>query len=85
MSGLGISSLYQAVTEGILKGSILGPLLFRIYVNDLPSHNKNLHLIMYANVTAVVISDRNDLHLKINHQKNLDDMAQVVFFKLLIT
>jgi len=49
----------QDITCGVPQGSILGPLLFLVYLNDLPNASQIISTVMFADDTNLFFSDRN--------------------------
>ena len=54
----GTFSSSKNISCGVPQGSILGPLLFLIYVNDMSAVVKN-KLLLYADDSAILVSDKN--------------------------
>ena len=52
----GCDSAFQNVSCGVPQGSILGPLLFLLYINDITNVSGILHLILFADDTSVFFS-----------------------------
>ena len=63
-----VCSEAASVSIGVAQGSILGPLLFIIYMNDLPDFVLFCHVTLYADDTVLYLASKStaDLQSKIN-------------------
>ena len=68
------------ITCGVPQGSLLGPLLFILYVNDITNASKLANLIMFADDTNLFFTNDNIVELEAKTNEELDKIS--IWFKL---
>lgn len=63
----GMSSNMESINCGVPQGSILGPLLFLFYINDIDLISKNTFIVLFADDSNIFIQG-----------KNLENMATIL-------
>ena len=66
------ASTWGTILSGVPQGSILGPLLFTIMVNDLPGVTSTSKILMYADDTVLLCSAKQIDELEFHLNKDLD-------------
>lgn len=72
----GVQSEYRLITHGVPQGSVLGPLLFIIFVNDLPQEVSRSIVDIYADDTTLSTSAP-VLDLPVIQQRLQDDINKI--------
>ena len=52
----GVKSEEMTITTGVLQGSVLGPLLFLLHINDIQYYSELVSVILFADDTNVIYS-----------------------------
>lgn len=77
------TSTSQIVTCGIPQGSIIGPLLFLIYINNINSIGLTGYLTLYADDTCLFYFGTSINDMLFNAQKDLDMLSEWLKYNLL--
>ena len=80
----GSQSDFVIMDKGVPQGSSLGPLLFSIFINDLPTICSNSHIQLYADDTIIYCSNPNIAQIQQTLQADFNSVQEWFYFNRLL-
>ena len=71
-----VHSEERLVEYGVPQGTVLGPILFQLYINDMLNLDISGKIVAYADDTVLVFSDSNWESVKIKAERGLSNITQ---------
>ena len=65
----------EKVVCGVPQGSVLGPLLFLLYINDIQTSSKKFDFFLFADDTNLIVADKNSKSLESIVNTELDNVC----------
>jgi len=70
------TSSRRGMRAGVAQGGLISPVLFSLYVNDMPSPSHHVELALYANDTAITATSRKQTLLVSYLESYFNDLQQ---------
>ena len=78
-----LKSSFASIKQGIPQGSILGPLLFTLFINDLPSIFNPAHVVLYAYDSSIFFSHKDLMTLVQTINDKLFNLGKWLYYNRL--
>ena len=70
------TSSRRCMRAGVAQGALISPVLFSLFVNDMPPHSHHVELALYADDTTIIATSRKPTLLVSYLESYLNDLQR---------